>query len=321
MHFPVSGVDVFPLLPPAVAFLVSSITSTAGLSGAFLILPFQISVLGFTSPAVTPTNLIFNIVAIPGGLSRYMRSRRMAWPLAGVIVLGTLPGVLAGAWIRLRYLPNPGGFKFFVGLVLLYLGIRLFFDIFKSSAKKNIRKNPLEKKLQDRAEQLKKNNNRHIAPLLPEEAVVKTLRISLAKIEYEFWGETFVFSPLTIFILALAVGVVGGIYGIGGSAIISPFCVFMGLPIYTVAGAALAGNFVTSVLGVAFFTVLAFTPLGGHGAASPDWMLGVMFGVGGLFGTYVGAYIQKYLPERLIKIVLAVILTGLALSYVLQYFL
>ena len=32
-----------------------------GVSGAFLLLPFQVSVLGFTSPAVSPTNLIFNI--------------------------------------------------------------------------------------------------------------------------------------------------------------------------------------------------------------------------------------------------------------------
>jgi len=319
MHFPVSGVNVFPLLPPAVAFLVSSITSTAGVSGAFLLLPFQVSFLGFTSPAVTPTNLVFNIVAIPGGLTRYIRSRRMAWPLTGVIILGTLPGVFAGVWIRLRYLLNPGEFKFFVGLVLLYLGIRLLYDAFKRSVGKNIRKNSLEKKLKNRTEQLKQNNSGRIASLLPEEVVVKTLRISLAKIEYEFWGETFAFRPLTIFVLALVVGVIGGIYGIGGSAIISPFCVFMGLPIYTVAGAALAGNFVTSVLGVAFFTVLAFTPLGRQGAVAPDWALGVLFGAGGLLGTYVGAYIQKYLPERLIKTVLAVIVTGLALSYVLQY--
>ena len=67
MHFPVSGVEVNPLLPLLVAFAVSALTAPAGVSGAFLLLPFQVSVLGFHSPAVSPTNLVYNIFATPGG--------------------------------------------------------------------------------------------------------------------------------------------------------------------------------------------------------------------------------------------------------------
>ena len=50
MYFPVSGVEVSPLIPLAVSFVVSFFTSMGGISGAFLLLPFQMSVLGFTSP-------------------------------------------------------------------------------------------------------------------------------------------------------------------------------------------------------------------------------------------------------------------------------
>ena len=82
MHFPVSGVDVFPAIPIIVAFVISFFTSMGGVSGAFLLLPFQVSVLGFTSPAVSPTNLVYNIVAIPSGVYRYIKEKRMAWPLA-----------------------------------------------------------------------------------------------------------------------------------------------------------------------------------------------------------------------------------------------
>ena len=56
MHFAVSGVKTWVFLPPMVAFAVSFFTSMGGVSGAFLLLPFQVSVLGFTSPAVSPTN-------------------------------------------------------------------------------------------------------------------------------------------------------------------------------------------------------------------------------------------------------------------------
>src|SRR3954447_6528777 len=113
VHFPVSGVEVNPLLPLLVAFLVSALTAPAGVSGAFLLLPFQVSVLGFTSPAVSPTNLIYNVIAAPGGVYRYVREQRVVWPLVAVVVLGTLPGVFIGAILRITYLSDLGSFKVF----------------------------------------------------------------------------------------------------------------------------------------------------------------------------------------------------------------
>ena len=50
----------------------------------------------------------------------------MLWPLTAIVVAGTIPGVIAGGFIRLSYLPDPGPFKLFVGSVLLYIGIRIF---------------------------------------------------------------------------------------------------------------------------------------------------------------------------------------------------
>jgi uncharacterized membrane protein YfcA len=102
MVFPTAGVEIFPLIPFLVAFVVSFFTSMGGVSGAFLLLPFQVSVLGFTSPAVSPTNLVYNIIAIPSGVYRYIKEGRMAWPLAWVIIAGTLPGVFLGAIFRIK---------------------------------------------------------------------------------------------------------------------------------------------------------------------------------------------------------------------------
>jgi uncharacterized membrane protein YfcA len=69
MLFPISGVEVNPLIPFMVAFFVSFFTSMGGVSGAFLLLPFQVSFLGYTAPSVSGTNQVFNIVAIPSGKS------------------------------------------------------------------------------------------------------------------------------------------------------------------------------------------------------------------------------------------------------------
>lgn len=49
--------------------LISVVTAPVGVSGAVFLLPVQLSVLGVPSPAVTPTNLLFNVVAVPGALA------------------------------------------------------------------------------------------------------------------------------------------------------------------------------------------------------------------------------------------------------------
>lgn len=322
MHFPVSGVDVSPFIPPLVAFLVSSLTTSAGVSGAFLLLPFQVSALHYTSPSVSPTNLIYNIVAIPGGLYRFIKEGRMAWPLTWAVVIGTLPGVFVGAWVRIQYLPDPKTFKVFVGFVLLYLGYRMLSDLMGWNKKVQEQNKIMQKKFAEHVAKLKEENSSRMAAGLPSEAVVKTKSISWKKIEYEFWGETYSFSGIAILSLSLIVGLIGGIYGIGGGALISPFCVAMlGLPIYTVAGAALAGTFITSIAGVIYYHILAASSMAADAAVAPDWMLGALFGIGGLLGTYIGAYIQKFLPDKIIKIVLAGLILFLALNYIGQYFL
>lgn len=321
MYFPISGVEVNPVIPPLVAFIVSSITASAGVSGAFLLLPFQMSVLHYTSPSVSPTNLIYNIVAIPGGLYRFIKEGRMAWPLTWVVTVGTLPGVFVGSWVRIYYLPDPRAFKLFVGTVLLYLGVRLVIEFSGGSKKQKEQNKALEQKFKERVTQMKAETNKKIAAGLPADAIVKTKTFSLKRIEYDFWGETYSFSTMTIFILALVVGMIGGIYGIGGGAIIAPFCVsILGLPVYTVAGAALAGTFLTSIAGVVFYSILATTSVGATTNVSPDWLLGALFGVGGLLGTYCGAYIQKYLKANVVKGIMAALILFLALRYILQFF-
>jgi uncharacterized membrane protein YfcA len=65
------------------------------------------SVLRFTSPSVSATNFVYNIVAIPSGVYRYLKEGRMAWPLTYVVIIGTLPGVFIGYCLRILYLSDP----------------------------------------------------------------------------------------------------------------------------------------------------------------------------------------------------------------------
>ena len=316
--FPVSGVKTYFFIPPVVAFVVSFFTSMGGVSGAFLLLPFQVSFLNFTSPSVSATNFVYNIVAIPSGVYRYLKEGRMAWPLTWVVIVGTLPGVFIGYYLRVLYLPDPKAFKLFVGCVLLYIGIRLLYEMSGRSQKGKKEMKALEEKFNQQARQLKEGRMARLASGLPAEAVVKTIHFSLTRVEYEFWGERFSYSTVAMFLLAFVVGIIGGTYGIGGGAIIAPFCVAVfRLPVYTVAGAALLGTFITSIAGVFFYSVIPAQP---GLATSPDWLLGFLFGAGGFVGMYFGARAQKFVPQKFIKLMLGLIITFLALRYISQYF-
>jgi uncharacterized membrane protein YfcA len=106
----------------AAAFVIAVLATPAGISGAVLLLPFQVSVLGTPSPAVTPTNLLYNVVAAPGALYRYWRQGQTGGRLTIVLITGTMPGVIAGSVIRVELLPGAHVFDLIVGLVLLPLG-------------------------------------------------------------------------------------------------------------------------------------------------------------------------------------------------------
>jgi uncharacterized membrane protein YfcA len=268
MFFETAGIDVPLWLPPLTAFVISFFTSMVGVSGAFLLLPFQMSVLNYVAPSVSATNLVFNLVAIPSGVWRAAREGRMDWLLARIIVLGTLPGLLAGWWLRVHWLADPRGFKLFVGLVLGWLALKMLGDLRR-------RHHPVVAR-PDRRRQVR-----------------------------------------SVFLLALGIGVIGGAYGIGGGALMAPVLVgVLGLSVHAVAGATLFGTFVTSVVGVLLYQ---FMPAPAGMETRPDWLLGLMFGIGGAGGMYLGVRTQKYISQRALKFGMATVLAVLASSYIVGF--
>lgn len=262
--FPIAGIKTYVFIPPVVAFVISFFTSMAGISGAFLLLPFQMSVLGFNTTSVTSTNFLFNVTGTRGGIYRYIKEYRFAWPVALIIVTGIIPGVLLGYYIRILYLPDPEAFKIFVGIVLMLLALKLYKDLWTNKTAKN-----------------EKYCN------IPNG--MENVSIGLSTGRFDFQGEKHSFSTAGLLGLSSAVGVIGGIYGIGGGSVIAPFLITVfHLPIYAVAGGALLGTFASSVAGVAIYSMV---PINGA-VAGPDWLLGILFGAGGLLGMYFGAKIH-----------------------------
>ncbi|MFI0486191.1 TSUP family transporter [Actinomadura sp. 9N215] len=246
----------------AAGALIAAVTAPVGVSGAVFLLPVQLSVLGVPSPAVTPTNLLYNVVAGPGALVRHHRQGNLAGPLTRLLIAGTLPGVVVGAAVRVFAVPGPTVFRVLVGLLLLPLGVWL---------------------------------------------CVRVLRP----------GRHHTGRPSSRFVtvLALAVGTVGGVYGIGGGSILGPVLVGRGMPVAEVAPAALASTFLTSLAGTAAYAVLSLTA---HGDIAPDWSLGLSCGLGGLAGGYLGVRLQPRIPETALRLGLGLLAAALAVVYLVQ---
>jgi uncharacterized membrane protein YfcA len=236
-----------------------------------------------------------------------------------VVILGTLPGLVFGALIRVKWLPDPKNFKLFVGCVLLYIGLRLLYDQTPLAKRKKARIQEFEAQVQEKLKVVLAASGQSSGGALPAAARVRTAAWSWRQVSYEFLGETFSFSAPALLALALVVGLIGGTYGIGGGAIIAPFvAAIFGLPIYTIAGAALMGTFITSVAGVAVYYCLA--PFCPGQMVAPDLALGALFGLGGFCGMYIGARMQKFIRATFIRIGLGLVISGLALKYILGFF-
>jgi len=279
-------------------------------------LPFQMSFLGYTNPSVSSTNQLYNIVAIPSGVYRYCKEGRMVWPLTRIVVVGTLPGVLIGAFIRVTSLRDPRNFKLFAAAVILYIGVKMIRDLLKQKtggAKSSERLVPI----------VAANQATPPGPLNATfgnpAATVSNIHCGLWRLCYTFQGEAFNVSCAGIFARCFIVGSVGGVYGTGCGPSIAPLLGHCsGRPVYPVAGAALLGTFVTSVAGVAFYTGIA--PLYPQVSVAPDWLLGILFGLGGMVGMYLGARCQKFVPAKVIKWMLVCIMLFTALKYIVDYF-
>lgn len=318
MYFPVAGIEVAPWVPFVAGFLVAFFCSMGGVSGANLLLPFQMSFLGFTSPAVSATNHFFNIVAIPSGVYRFIREGRMVWPLTWMVIAGTVPGVFVGVFARVHYLPDPTHFKFFAGIVLLYIGIMMISALIKKPAPGTDAKSA-ERRFQELTNQYLKSSEAARKTGQKPLPTTEVKKFGMNRMEYTFYGESFFVNPLIILSLSAFVGIIGGIYGIGGGAMIAPiFVAVFNLPVYTIAGACLMGTFLTSLTAVIFYQVIA--PFYPHLAVAPDWVLGLMFGFGGAVGMYLGARVQKFVPANIIKWILVFILMSTAIRYIIEIF-
>ena len=94
-------------------------------------------------------------------------------------------------------------------------------------------------------------------------------------------------SIITVLVLSFGIGVLSGIFGIGGGFLMTPILIFLGIP-----AAYAVSNVANNILGISV-----------SGATTHwykktlDYKMGIMIVIGGFLGSIVGIEIFKYLSE------------------------
>ncbi len=285
-------------------------------SGIFA-LPYSMSVLQFSSVAVSPSTLIVTFLNPFGALLGFWRNRQWNWDLAKWLCLGAVLGAPIGPFIRVYLLNDPVPFKAAIGLALLIMSIHLCMQVTPWYLKRTARQRAFKEKFDALVKERLKAGK---APSgLPADFRIQTLESNFKRVKIGYWGEEQSFGVPTMLMIGFAVGVVSAALGVGGGFILVPILVsFYGLPLYVMVAATIPFVITLSLTGLLSYTITM--PILTGASASPDWSFGLFVASGAILGAWVASKTQKFIPERFLKPMLGVVTGAVALLYIINFF-
>ncbi|MBF0541098.1 MAG: sulfite exporter TauE/SafE family protein [Nitrospirae bacterium] len=255
-----------------IGLFVGIIGTLIGAGGGFLVVPILILFYGFTPQHAIGTSTAVVFLNALSGTFSYMVQKKVDYELGVKFSVIAAPCVIVGALIAQKFTPNVFAFLFSIILILLcyfLIFVRDFHLVTSSS-------NP-----------------------------TKDVRVLV-----DSSGRTYTYYPdLSIgFAASSIIGLISGLFGIGGGLVHVPLMNFIGIPIHI---ATATSHFVISITSV--FGILIFIALG-----TIDIDYAIFIGVGSILGAYIGANIAAITSPEIIKKIMAVVLLFAALKLILS---
>ncbi len=306
--FKTGNVYMNPLVVFGGAFIIGILFVIMGAAGGLFTAAYQITVIGTHGPiginagnTIKPTNLFLTLCSPLTGLVTYMKEKRFATPVAIPFVIGIITGAFfIGPPLSAKYL-NLAAFKFYLGIICLVIGVKLFTESLASSIEKKKAMKAIVDKFNAAVKEAKASGK------ALEMGSIEFEKFNFIKFDMKFWGETFVAKPLMMLIGGTIMGIIASSFGVGGGFMFMPFMTTMvGYPMYLAVPIALSGAFGTSIGGIAKYVSMGY---------QPDWIMAALIAAGAMCGGVIGPKIQKKLPEIFLKRMLAGALILTCLKY------
>jgi len=306
--FKTGNVYMNPLVVFIGAFVIGILFVIMGAAGGLFTAAFQITVIGTKGPVginagntIKPTNLFLTMCSPITGLITFVKEKRFATPVAIPFAIGIVCGAFfIGPPLSAKYL-NLAAFKFYLGIICLVIGIKLFIESLPSSIEKKKAMKAIVQKFNAAVKESKASGK------AIQMGSIEFDKFNPIKFDMRFWGETFVAKPLLMLIGGIVMGIIASSFGVGGGFMFMPFMTtFVGYPMYLAVPIALAGTFSTSIGAISKYVMMGY---------QPDWIMAALIAAGAMCGGIVGPKIQKKLPEIFLKRLLAGALILTCLKY------
>lgn len=306
--FKTGNVYMNPLVVFIGAFVIGILFVIMGAAGGLFTAAFQITVIGTKGPVginagntIKPTNLFLTMCSPITGLITFVKEKRFATPVAIPFAIGIVCGAFfIGPPLSAKYL-NLAAFKFYLGIICLVIGIKLFIESLPSSIEKKKAMKAIVQKFNAAVKESKESGK------ALQMGSIEFDKFNPIKFDMRFWGETFVAKPLLMLLGGIVMGIIASSFGVGGGFMFMPFMTtFVGYPMYLAVPIALAGTFATSIGAISKYVMMGY---------QPDWIMAALIAAGAMCGGIVGPKIQKKLPEIFLKRLLAGALILTCLKY------
>ncbi len=306
--FTIGNVYMNPLIVFGGAFIIGVLFVIMGAAGGLFTAAFQITAIGTNGPiginagnTIKPTNLFLTLCSPISGLLSYLKEKRFAYPVAIPFAVGIIIGAFfVGPPLSAKYL-NLAAFKFYLGIICLVIGIKLYIESLPASIEKKKAMKAIVQKFNAAVKEAKESGK------ALELGSIEFDKFNPVKFEMRFWGETFIAKPLLMLLGGVVMGIIASSFGVGGGFMFMPFMTtLVGYPMYLAVPIALAGAFSTSVGGIAKYVMMGY---------QPDWIMAALIAAGAMCGGAVGPKLQKKMPEILLKRLLAGALILTCLKY------
>lgn len=249
---------------------VGAVGTLVGAGGGFLIVPILLIFYDFSPLHAIGTSIVAVFLNALSGTFSYIHQQRIDYELGLRFAVFSIPGVFIGS-LTAQYF-NLTVFSLLLAMILFALAYSLVFlgDLkFVCAAK---------------------------------EHTLQTRTLTDAT------GELYTYSPdLSIgYGGSFLVGLISGLFGIGGGLVHMPMMTFIGIPVHV---ASATSHFIITI--TSFFGIMIFM-----GLKAIDFDYAIFLGVGVIMGAYYGAKISMMTSARTIKLVIAGLLVLVAIRLI-----
>lgn len=277
MEFPIAGVIINPFLLAITGFLVGILGGFFGVGGGFLAGPLMFW-------AGVPINFVVgtDLAHMTGSSIVSARTHRalghVDLRLAGLMILGTIPGVEIGAQI-IEHLKTIGNVELVVGL--FYITILTVIGLFTAwESLRAIRAKPTDQL--DVQDAVGVKSLVHRSPLM---RIPPTIRLPVSGLEeVSIW---------MILLVGIVTGILAGFLGVGGGFLRMPLMIYvLGIPTHVAVGT----DLFEIVISAGFGTVTHALK------GNVDILIALTMQTGAAIGAHIGASSTRYFSGPMIRL-------------------